>query len=162
MSCLPSRLPPNEGPGNPSADGVLFSRPRARAGTEPNRPSGPGQQPIRSPGSRRCVRHCGAHRLLRNERNNHSPRPALSLFCGGENCFHIKGVLGGLSLAKSPHFEYLKAIASYAEPYRYLPASIYREEEADHAPENSRESLSMILRSPKPERHLAGRRAAQR
>jgi hypothetical protein len=39
------------------------------------------------------------------------------------------------------HSEYLKAIASYAEPYRYLPASIYREKEADRAPDNQRESF---------------------
>jgi len=46
----------------------------------------------------------GAHGLLRNERNNPSPRPALSLFCGGKDCFHVKAVLGGLFLAKAPHF----------------------------------------------------------
>jgi hypothetical protein len=45
------------------------------------------------------------------------------------------------------HSEYLKAIASYAEPYRYLPASIYREEEADQAPENSRESFRAQVRN---------------
>jgi hypothetical protein len=45
------------------------------------------------------------------------------------------------------HSEYLKAIASYAEPYRYLPASIYREEEADQAPENSRQSFRTQVRN---------------
>ena len=45
------------------------------------------------------------------------------------------------------HSEYLKAIASYAEPYRYLPASIYREEEADQVPENSRESFRAQVRN---------------
>jgi len=49
------------------------------------------------------MRHCGARRLLLDERNNPSPRPALSLSCGGENCFHVKAVLGGLLLAKVPH-----------------------------------------------------------
>ena len=45
------------------------------------------------------------------------------------------------------HSEYLKALASYAEPYRYLPASIYREEEADQAPENSRQSFRAQVRN---------------
>lgn len=39
------------------------------------------------------------------------------------------------------HSEYLKALAFYAEPYRLLPASIYREEDADQAPETRRESF---------------------
>jgi hypothetical protein len=48
------------------------------------------------------------------------------------------------------HSEYLKAIASYAEPYRYFPASIYREGEADQAPENQRESFRTQVRNGTP------------
>jgi hypothetical protein len=45
------------------------------------------------------------------------------------------------------HSEYLKALAAYAEPYRLLPASIYREDEAEHAPENQRESFRAQVRN---------------
>ena len=91
--------------GQKNADGGYpLPDPRFRVRTGPARPSGPGQQPIRPRGSGRRMQPCAARHLLRNKRNNLSPRPALSLFCGGENCFHLKAVLGGLSLAKAPHF----------------------------------------------------------
>ncbi len=45
------------------------------------------------------------------------------------------------------HSEYLKALASYSEPYHLLPASIYREGDADRAPENQRESFRRQVRN---------------
>jgi hypothetical protein len=45
------------------------------------------------------------------------------------------------------HSEYLKALASFGEPYRLLAASIYREEDADRAPENERESFRAQMKN---------------
>jgi hypothetical protein len=72
--------------------------------TGPEQSSGTGRQPICTRGARRYVGQCGAQCFLLNDRNNLSSRPALSLFCSGENCSHVEVVLGGLFLAKTPHF----------------------------------------------------------
>ena len=45
------------------------------------------------------------------------------------------------------HSEYLKRVAAFNEPYRYLPASIYREDEAEGVPEDRREFFRLQVRN---------------
>ena len=45
------------------------------------------------------------------------------------------------------HSEYLKRVAAFNEPYRYLPASVYREDEAERNPEDRREFFRLQVRN---------------
>jgi hypothetical protein len=64
----------------------------------------PSPEESRGPQNRRSALPGPCQLLLSNERNNFSSGAALSLFCGGENRFEVKGVLCALFLADAPHF----------------------------------------------------------
>ena len=66
------------------------------------------------------MRQRGTQRFLMDEGKDFSSRPALPLFCGGKNRFHVKAVLGGLFFANTPDFIHNVIIRHGKTPLKQL------------------------------------------